>query len=73
MRKLLSALAAVTWTLSGCAGEQSASVAAIGGGDGPTAVFVTGDPKDFIIAGAVLLGAVVAVIAAVVYFVRKRK
>lgn len=67
---VLTALASV---LGGCAfsSKEAASVAIIGGADGPTAVFITSKPDVFLIIAAIV--GVIAVIAAVVAVKNKRQ
>ncbi len=48
---------------------MSASIGIIGGADGPTAIFVTGNP----VPGILLLGALVILVILAVRFFRKKK
>ena len=42
--------------------KEAASIGIIGGADGPTAIFITGDPLPLILAAAALVIAVIALI-----------
>lgn len=42
---------------------QAASVGVIGGADGPTAIFVTGNPWPLILAGGLAVGVILALLA----------
>lgn len=71
MKKISLFLLTLTALFVGCAKNDAASVGIIGGADGPTAVFVTTYLNWFDIA-CIIVG-VIAIIAAIIYFVKKRK
>ncbi len=52
---------------------MSSSVGIIGGADGPTAIFMAGDAKSFIIFGIILVILVVAILGLVAFLISRKK
>lgn len=71
MKKLAIALTTLISMLTGCSSEYSTSIGIIGGADGPTSVFIAGKTNWFEIAGSIAI--VIILIAAIIYFVKKKK
>ena len=53
--------------------NMNSSVNIIGGSDGPTKIFLSGDIKNTVIAGVVITVAIIAVITAIYFIKRKNK
>ena len=71
MKRMSLLLLGLTGFVVGCAYYEATAVGIIGGADCPTAVFVTTYLSWFDIA-CIIVG-VIAIIAAIIYFVKERK
>lgn len=52
--------------------KESTSIGIIGGADGPTAVFVSGDPTMLILAAVGIAAAVALLVTGIVLYIKKR-
>lgn len=53
--------------------KESTSIGIIGGADGPTAIFVSGDPAGFILTAVGIVAAAALLITGIVLWVRNKK
>ena len=52
--------------------KETSTIGIIGGADGPTAVFVTGDPTALILAAVGIAAAVALLVTGIVMYIKKR-